>query len=102
MQNIDNKNIDKEVHLCLSFSNAGAYITKESKNKFLIFVLTENNKEVLELNKKLWNEIKKQMKTINSGESIKYKNDIMKIILNPPDNVPLNKILPFFVLNILC
>ena len=41
--------------------------------------MTENNKEVLELYKKLWSEIKKQIKAINSGESIKYKNDFMKI-----------------------
>ena len=41
--------------------------------------------------------------TINSGKcnSIEYGNDIMKIILNPYDDVPLNKILHFSVLNIL-
>ena len=53
--------------------------------------------------KKLWNDNKYHIKTINSGEcnSIEYENDIMKIILNPHDDVPLNKILHFSVLNIL-
>ena len=66
--------------------------------------MTENNKEVLELYKNLWNEIKYRIKTINSGESnfIEYENDIMKIILNLHDDTPLNKILSFFVLNMLC
>ena len=49
MQSIDNQNIDKEVPLCLSFSNVHVYIIEESGNKFLIIALTENNKEVLEI-----------------------------------------------------
>ena len=104
MQSIDNQNIDKEVPLCLSFSNVLVYIIEESGNKFLIIALTENNKEVLEMYKKLWNEIKYYIKAINSGEcnSIEYENDIMKIILNPHDDLPLNKMLHFSVLNILC
>ena len=64
--------------------------------------MRENNKKVLELYKKLWSEIKKQIKAINSGESIKYKNAFMKIRLDSYDDLPLNKILCFPVLNILC
>ena len=79
MQSINNQNIDKEVPLCLSFSDVDAYIIEESGSKYLIFALTENNKEVLELYKKLWNEIKYHIKTINSGKcnSSEYGNDIM-------------------------
>ena len=82
MQSINNQNIDREVSLSLSFSNVDAYIIEENENKYLIFALTENNKEVLEPYKKLWSKIKKQIKAINSGESIKYKNDFMKIRLD--------------------
>ena len=82
MQSINNQNIDREVPLSLSFSNVDAYIIEENENKYLIFALTENNKEVLEPYKKLWSKIKKQIKAINSGESIKYKNDFMKIRLD--------------------
>ena len=64
--------------------------------------MTENNKKVLELHNKLCSEIKKQIKSINSGESIKYKNDFMKIRLDSYDDLPLNTILCFSVLNILC
>ena len=82
MQSINNQNIDREVPRSLSFSNVDAYIIEENENKYLIFALTENNKEVLEPYKKLWSKIKKQIKAINSGESIKYKNDFMKIRLD--------------------
>ena len=61
----------KKVPLCLIFSDVDAYIIEENENKYLIFALAENNKDVLELYKKLWSKIKKQIKTINSGKSIK-------------------------------
>ena len=40
METINNKNVDKEIPLCLSFSNVDAYIIEESRNKFLILALT--------------------------------------------------------------
>ena len=48
MQSINNQYIDRGIPLCLSFSNVDAYIIEEKENKYLIFALTENNKEVLE------------------------------------------------------
>ena len=59
MQSINNQNIENEIPLCLSFSNVDAYIIEENQNKYLIFALTKNNKEVLELYRKIWNVIKK-------------------------------------------
>ena len=52
-QNIDNQNIDNQLPLCLSFNDIDACIIEENKNKYLIFVLTENNKKTLEMYKKL-------------------------------------------------
>ena len=48
-----------EKFLCLSFDNVDAYIIEENENKNLIFALAKNNKEVLELYRKLWSETKK-------------------------------------------
>ena len=62
--------------------------------------MKENNIEVLELYKKLWSEIKKQIKAINSSKSIKFK--IMKIRFDSYYYLPLDKILYFSVLDILC
>ena len=106
MQSINNQNIDRKIPLSLSFSNADKYIfecnsIKESENKYLIFTLTENKKEVFELYKKLWDEIKKQIKAIISGKSIKYRNDFTNIRLDSYDDLPLGKVLCFSVLNII-
>ena len=56
---------------------------------------------MLGIYKKLWSEIKKQIKAINGGESIKCKKDFMKIRLDSyDDDLPLGKVLIFSVLNI--
>ena len=57
---------------------------------------------MLDAYKNLWSQVIKQINTINSGESIKYKKDFMKIRLDLYDDLPLNKILCFSVLRILC
>ena len=96
-KNIDNQNIDTELPLCLSFNDINAYI----ENKYLIFALTENNRKMLEMHKKFWLEVKKQIEC-NSTESIKYEKDPMKIRLDSyDDDLPLNKILWFSDLNII-
>ena len=41
----------------------------------MIFALTENNKKVLGIYRKLWNGIKNQIETINGGKPIKYKKN---------------------------
>ena len=99
MQSINNRNIKTGIPLYLCFSDIDAYFIEENESKYLFFALTENNK-VLELYKKLWSEIKKQIKSINSGKSIKYKNDFMKIRLDSYDDRRLDETLCFSVLNI--
>ena len=94
--------IEEFLFALVCLSDVDVYIIEQNENKCLIFALTENIKEVLELYKKLWSEIKKKIKSINTGESIKYKNYFVKIILDSYDDLPLNKIFCFSVLNILC
>ena len=105
-QNIADQCIDRELPLCFSFSSVYAYIIKENKNKYLIFALTENNKKGLEMHKKLWNEVKKQIECnsveCNSTESIEYEKDPIKIKFDSfDDDLLLNKILWFSDLNII-
>ena len=102
MESINNQNIDSENPLCFVFSEVDAYIIKESGNKYLIFSLTKNNKKVLAEYTKLWNETKNQIKTISSGESIKYKKDFMEIRSDSnDDDLPLSKILSIAILSII-
>ena len=59
--------LDNKPPLCFSFSDTRAYIIEENKDKYLVFALTENNKEELEFYKKLWSEIKKQIECNSVG-----------------------------------
>ena len=61
MQSINNQNIDREIPLCLSVSDVDPCIIEENENKYLVFALTDNGKEVSELYKKLWSKIKKRL-----------------------------------------
>ena len=101
MESIDNQNVDSDDTLCFSFSDANAYVIEESGNKYLILALSKKNKKVLEIYKKLWNEITNQPIAINGGESVKYKKNLVKIKLNTnDDDLPLGKILSFPVSSI--
>ena len=46
IQSINNRNIDRETPLFLSFNNVDVYIIEENENKYLIFASTENSKKV--------------------------------------------------------
>ena len=48
---------------------------------------------MLEKYKKLWDEIKYYIQTINAGKSDGYEKDYMRIKFSSDDNIPLNKIL---------
>ena len=102
MESINNQNIVSENPLCLVFSDVDAYIIEEhNENKYFVFVLTKNNQKTLEIYRKIWNEIKNQIETINGGESIKYKKNLMKIRFDSNgDDLPLGKILSIPILSI--
>ena len=98
MKNLDNENIDSENPLYLIFNNVDGYIEcnsieESNEDKYLIFVTTDNNKEELKKYKKLLDESKNQIETINGGKPIKHKIDFMKIRFESDDDLPLSKIL---------
>ena len=94
MKSLDHVNNDSESPLYLIFNNVDGYIIKESnRDKYLIFVSTNQNKKVLEKYTKRWNEIKIQIETINGGKLIKYKEHFMKIRFESDNDLPLGKIL---------
>ena len=94
MKSLDHVNNDSESPLYLIFNNVDGYIIKESnRDKYLIFVSTNQNKKVLEKYTKRWNEIKIQIETINGGKLIEYKEHFMKIRFESDNDLPLGKIL---------
>ena len=94
MKSFDHVNIDCENSLYLVFNNVDGYIIKENnEDKYLNFAFTNKNKEVLQKQTKLWNEIKSQIETINGGTLIEYKKDFMKISFESDDDLPFTKIL---------
>ena len=52
------KNLDSVNFLHLVFSDVDAYFECINENKYLVFDLTDKNREALENYKELWNEIK--------------------------------------------
>ena len=93
-ESINNQNIDSENSLCLILNDVDGYIIEISnENKTLVFALIKNNKKVLGIYRKILNETKNHIETINGGESIKYKNNFMKIKFDSNDDgLPLGKI----------
>ena len=100
MESNNNQNIDTENPLCPNFTDVEAHIIEESGARYLIFALTKKNKKVLEIHRKLWNKIKKQIETINGGDSVRYKKNFLKIRSDSNDDLPLNKMLCISVLNV--
>ena len=70
----DNKN-----PFCLIFNNVGGYIRKSNEDRYLLFTSTNKNKKVFKKYEESWDEIKNQIKAINGGETIEYKQDFKKI-----------------------
>ena len=69
------------------------HIKENNETKYLVFYSTDENKEVLKKYTELWDGIKNEIETINSGKKGEYGKDFMKNKFNADDNLPLNKTL---------
>ena len=76
MKCLEHVNIDSAKSLSLVFNNVDGYIEGDNGNKYLVFASTDKNEKVLKKYKKLWDEIKNQIETINGGKPIEYKKII--------------------------
>ena len=80
---------------------SAAPLKKKIKSKYLVFDSTDEKKEVLKKYRGLWDEIKNEIKTINSGKKGEYGKDLMKIKINTDDNLSVNKPLKLHLLTII-
>ena len=76
--------------LCLRIDNASPYIKEVNKDKFLVFNVTDENKELLKRYDDVFNGI---MSRINNW--LEYSKDNMKIKFSSDDNLSLIKPLKF-------
>ena len=81
------------------------HIVEQNRSKYVVFDSAElgstyENKEVLQINKELWNGTKNKIKTTHGGKEGKYEKDFMKTKFNSDDDLPLNKQLKFSTMTI--
>ena len=88
------KNIYSVNPFYLRINHASRYIDEINENKYLIFDIIDENKELLKKYNDVFNGIRDKIKEINSDEC-DYEKDYMKIKFNSDDNLPLNKPLKF-------
>ena len=77
------------------------HFEEKNKNKYLVLDDVDENKEVSKKYKEIWEGVKKEIETINSGEKIEYEEDYMKIRFKSNDDLPLNKPIKLRLLTII-
>ena len=83
-------------------NQASGYIEEKNGNKYLIFDgCVDENKDLLIKYAVVWDEIKNEIKAINGGKENNYGKDYIKIKFNSDDDLPLNKPLKFYLMNII-
>ena len=88
------KNLNSKNSPHLDFNNVDAYIEENNEDKYLVFTLTEKNKEAIKNYTELWNEMKDHIELISGNKPIEYKKDFMKIKFElDDDDLRLGKIL---------
>ena len=97
----DCENIYSVNPLYLIIGKVDGHIEENNGNKYLVFDSIDENKKVLKKYTELWDGIKNEIETINSGKKGEYSKDFTKIKFNTYDNLPLNKLLKLHMLTII-
>ena len=77
------------------------HFEEKNKNKYLVLDDVDENKEMSKKYKEIWEGVKKEIETINSGEKIEYEEDYMKIRFKSNHGLPLNKPIKLCLLTII-
>ena len=102
VKEIDNcKNINSVNPLYLTIDEMIGHFEVKNQNKYLVLDDLNENKKVSKKYEEVWEDVKKEIETINGGEKIEYEKDYMKIRLKSNDDLPLNKPIKLRVLTII-
>ena len=74
------------------------FVEKKNENKYLVLDEIDENKEKYE---EVWEGIKKEIETINSGKKIEYGKGFKKISFESNDDLPRNKPIKLCLLTII-
>ena len=85
--------------LYLHIDNASGYIEEINENKYLVFDVTYENKELLKKYNHVFNGFMRKIREIDD-DWLEYSKDYMKIKFNSDDNLPLNKPLKFYQMTV--
>ena len=92
-------NINSVNSLYLGITYVNAYIEEKGIDKYLVFDLTDENKELLKKYSDVFNGIRDKIREINKSEC-DYEKDQMKIKFYTDDDLPSNKSLKFHLMTI--
>ena len=79
----------------MRINNGNRYIEKKDSNRYLVFDLTDKNKELLKKYSDVFNGIMSKIREIDD-DWLEYSKDYMKIRFTSDNNFPLNKTLKFY------
>ena len=79
----------------MRINKGNGYIEKKDSNRYLVFDLTDKNKELLKKYSDVFNGIMSKIREIDD-DWLEYSKDYMKIRFSSDDNLPLNKPLKFY------
>ena len=79
--------------------NASGYIEEINEDKYLVFDVRDENKELLKRYDDVFNGLIDKIKKIDD-DWLEYTKDYWKIKFNSDDNLPLNKPLKFYQMTI--
>ena len=85
--------------LCLRIDNASGYIEEINEDKYQVFDVRDENKELLKRYDDVFNGIMDKIKKIDD-DWLEYSKDYMKIRFSSDDNLPLNKPLKFYQMTV--
>ena len=79
----------------MRINNASGYIEEINEDKYLVFDVRDENKELLKRYDDVFNGLIDKIKKIDD-DWLEYTKDYTKIKFNSDDNLPLNKPLKFY------
>ena len=94
-------NINSANPLYLLINEMIGHFEEKNKNKYLVLDDIDENKEILKKYEEVWEGIKKEIETINSGKKIESGKDLKKIRFDSNDDLPLNKPIKLHLLTII-